>query len=70
LYGLALDVSAIMYNDVELHRKTVVKLEMVDSDNNWHKAYQFIDSGGWGDTGQVCGGNSDQIITWPLTIFR
>jgi hypothetical protein len=66
---------AIMYNDVRLDGKTVVKLEIwvdPDSDNRWHKIYQFTDSGGWGDAGQECGGNSDHIITWggPLAIFR
>ena len=63
-----------MYN-MQQDGKTVVKLEIwVDpnSDNRWRKAYQLIDSGGWGDGGEVCGGNPDQIITWggPLAVFR
>ena len=35
-----------MYNDVQLDDKTVVKLEIwvdPDSDNRWHKVYQFTD---------------------------
>ena len=66
---------AVMYNVQQQNGKTVVKLEIwVDSnsDNNWQKVYQLIDSGGWGEGGQECGGDPDQIITWggPLTIFR
>jgi hypothetical protein len=65
---------AIMYN-TQLNGNTVVKLEIwVDpnDDNRWHKAYQYTDTGGWGDAGQICGGSPDQIITWggPLAIFR
>lgn len=63
-----------MYN-TQLDDKTVVNLEIwVDpnDDNTWHKAYQYTDTGGWGDAGQECGGDPDQIITWggPLAIFR
>ncbi len=66
---------AIMYNVVQPDGRTVVKLEIwVDpnSNNRWYKVYEFTDSGGWGDAGQECGGDSDQIITWggPLAIFR
>lgn len=65
----------IMYNKIQTDGKSVVKLEIwVDSndDNRWHKAYQYTDTGGWGDAGQKCGGSPDQIITWggPLAIFR
>ena len=72
--GKFIGFKAIMYN-MQQDGKTVVKLEIwVDpnSDNRWMKAYQLIDSGGWGDGGEVCGGNPDQIITWggPLAIFR
>ena len=66
---------AIMYNVAQPDGKTGVKLEIwVDpnSNNRWYKVYEFTDSGGWGDAGQECGGDSDQIITWggPLAIFR
>jgi hypothetical protein len=72
--GKFIGFKAIMYN-MQQDGKTVVKLEIwVDpnSDNRWRKAYQLIDSGGWGDGGEVCGGNPDQIITWggPLAVFR
>ena len=66
---------AVMYNLQQPNDKTDVKLEIwvdTNSDNNWQKVYQLIDSGGWGNGGQECGGNPDQIITWggPLAIFR
>lgn len=66
---------AIMYNNIQFDGKTAVKLEIwVDpnSDNRWQKVYQLIDSGGWGDGGEQCGGDPDQIITWggPVALFR
>ena len=42
--GRFIGFKAIMYNDVQLDAKTVVKLEIwvdPDSNNIWHKAYQF-----------------------------
>jgi hypothetical protein len=64
----------IMYNVVQDH-KTVVKLELwVDknNNNNWIKAAEKTDKGGWGNSGRECGGKSDQIITWggPIAAFR
>jgi hypothetical protein len=72
--GRFIGFKAIMYN-TQLNGKTVVKLEIwldPNDDNRWHKAYQFTDTGGWGDAGQECGGSPDQIITWggPIVIFR
>jgi hypothetical protein len=73
--GKFIGFKVIIYNIKNKDDKTAVKLELwVDSnnDNNWQKIYQYIDSGGWGNSGQACGGNPDQIITWggPLAIFR
>ena len=64
----------IMYNIVQ-NDKTAVKLELwVDKNNNndWIKATEKTDKGGWGNTGSECGGKSDQIITWggPIAAFR
>jgi hypothetical protein len=64
----------IMYNFVQDH-KTVVKLELwVDknNNNNWIKAAEKTDKGGWGNSGRECGGEADQIITWggPIAAFR
>jgi hypothetical protein len=64
----------IMYNVVQDH-KTVVKLELwVDknNNNNWIKAAEKTDKGGWGNSGRECGGKADQIITWggPIAAFR
>ena len=64
----------IMYNAVEKY-KSVVKLELwVDknNNNNWIKANEKTDKGGWGNAGGECGGKADQIITWggPIAAFR
>ena len=36
------------------------------------KVDEFVDSGGWGDQGSICGGAPDQLITWggPIATFR
>jgi hypothetical protein len=73
--GKFIGFKAIMYNIQQQDGKTVVRLDIwVDpnGDNKWQKAYQFTDSGGWGDSGEQCGGDPDQIITWggPLAVFR
>ena len=67
-------LKVIMYNIVQ-EDKTMVKLELwVDKNNNndWTKAAEKIDKGGWGNTGGECGGEADQIITWggPIASFR
>ena len=68
--GLKVIMSNIVQND-----KTAVKLELwVDKNNknDWIKATEKIDKGGWGNTGSECGGKPDQIITWggPIAAFR
>jgi hypothetical protein len=68
----------IMYNVVvqqDNNQTTTVKLESwIDAanNNNWIKVDEKIDAGGWGDEGDICGGNPDQIITWggPVVTFR
>ena len=67
-------LKVIMYNIVQ-DDKTMVKLELwLDKNNNndWTKAAEKIDKGGWGNTGGECGGEADQIITWggPIASFR
>ena len=64
----------MIYNIVQ-NGQTAVKLEIwVDPNNNnsWQKVYDQVDSGGWGDNGQECGGITDQLITWggPIATFR
>jgi hypothetical protein len=68
----------IMWN-MEQNGETVVKMEVwVDKNEDgmqngpWEKVDENIDSGGWGDTGEECGGEPDQIITWggPIATFR
>jgi hypothetical protein len=43
-----------------------------NNDNNWVKVDGNVDSGGWGDTDEECGGAPDQKITWggPIATFR
>jgi F5/8 type C domain len=68
----------IMYN-IEQNGETAVKMEIwVDKnedgneDGPWEKVDENIDAGGWGDEGEECGGEPDQIITWggPIATFR
>ena len=72
--GKWVGLKVIMYNIVE-NDKTAVKLELwVDksNNNNWIKATEKIDKGGWGNNGGECAGKPDQIITWggPIAAFR
>ena len=72
--GKWIGFKVIMYNIVQ-NDKTAVKLELwVDKNNNndWIKAIEKIDKGGWGNTGSECVGKPDQIITWggPIAAFR
>ena len=72
--GKWVGLKVIMYNIVQ-NGKTAVKLELwVDksNNNNWIKATEKIDKGGWGNNGGECGGKRDQIITWggPIAAFR
>jgi Putative metal-binding motif len=72
--GKWVGLKVIMYNIVQ-NGKTAVKLELwVDksNNNNWIKATEKIDKGGWGNNGRECGGKPDQIITWggPIAAFR
>ncbi len=72
--GKWVGLKVIMYNIVQ-NDKTAVKLELwVDKNNNndWIKATEKTDKGGWGNTGSECGGKPDQIITWggPIAAFR
>ena len=72
--GKWIGLKVIMYNIVENGKKSV-KLELwVDKNNNndWIKAAQKTDTGGWGNTGGECGGKPDQVISWgaPIVSFR
>src|SRR5438093_1148731 len=72
--GKWVGLKVIMYNIVQ-NDKISVKLELwVDktNNNNWIKATEKIDKGGWGNNGRECGGKPDQIITWggPIAAFR
>ncbi|MGD1836073.1 MAG: carbohydrate-binding protein [Nitrososphaeraceae archaeon] len=67
----------VVYNieDPEDEDKIVVKMEnWIDknSDGNWVKANEYIDSGKWGKKDKKCDGKKDQIITWggPVSTFR
>ena len=74
--GYKFVVYNIEENDDDNGKKTVVKMEnWLDMDNDgkdWVKVDEYLDDGGWGDKGEECGGESDQIITWggPVATFR
>jgi hypothetical protein len=64
----------IMYN-IQENGETAVKMEIwldKNNDGNWVKVDENIDRGGWGDEGEECGGEADQIVTWggPIATFR
>jgi hypothetical protein len=64
----------IVYN-VEVDGKPAVKLEnWLDTRANgtWVKVDEYLDIGGWGDEGERCEGEPDQLITWggPVATFR
>ena len=72
--GKWIGMKVIMYNVIQ-NDKPAVKLELwVDknNNNNWIKANEKTDKGGWGNAGRECGGKADQIITWggPIAAFR
>ena len=59
------------------HDSLAVVLQAWISENadkeNWIKADEFIDAGGWGKEGSRCGASSpDQLISWggPIVTFR
>jgi len=74
IQGKWVGYKAVMYN-IQQNGITAVKEEIwLDPNNNgnWIKVNEFTDAGRFGDQGQVCGGKSDQIITWggPIATFR
>ena len=74
IQGKWVGYKAVMYN-VDQNGTTAVKEEIwldPNDNGNWVKVNEFTDAGGFGDQGQVCGGNTDQIITWggPIATFR
>jgi len=74
IQGKWVGYKAIMYNIVQ-NGITALKEEIwldPNDNGNWEKVNEFTDAGGFGDQGQVCGGKSDQIITWggPIATFR
>ena len=74
IIGKMVGMKMIVYN-FEQNGKVNVNMEMWldrNNDGNWTKVDQWIDSGDWGDQGRICGGESDQIITWggPIATFR
>ena len=65
----------IVYNFQQPDGTTAVRLQSwfdANADGKWIKINEFVDSGGWGDQGSICGGAPDQLITWggPIATFR
>jgi hypothetical protein len=72
--GEWIGIKTIIQN-VNNNGKSEVKMETyIDKSNkggDWVKINEKIDSGNWGDAGEKCNGNPDQIITWggPVISF-
>lgn len=61
---------AVMYNVTGgVHLEIYVDR---DNDNQWVKAAEYTDTGGWATDSNDCGGSDDQIISWggPVADFR
>ncbi len=43
-----------------------------NNSNSWERVYTHTDDGGWGNTGDSCGGDDDVVLNWsgPLAVFR
>jgi hypothetical protein len=77
LQGKWIGIKAIFYNKND----GTVNLEQWIDDgfdstntprNNWHKIFEFTDTGNWRAVQNYCGGTSNTIIKWggPIAIFR
>jgi hypothetical protein len=66
----------IAYNTWQDGKKVVVLENWLnnegDKTSSWKKVMSTVDDGGWGNEGDRCSGNPDQIITWggPISGFR
>lgn len=66
----------VTYNTWQDGKKVVVLENWLndegDKTSSWKKVVSRVDSGGWGDEGDHCGGSPDQIVTWggPIAGFR
>jgi hypothetical protein len=78
IFGEWVGFKAMQWNAVE-NGNTVVKMEIWldknqdgNEDGPWEKVDEHTDRGGWGDEGEECGGEPDQILTWggPIVTFR
>ena len=57
----------IVYNQSDTNAAADVACEIwidENNNNNWVKKYSSVDSGGFGDKGEHCNGEEDQIISW------
>jgi hypothetical protein len=71
LLGRWIGIKAVFYNLPD----GSVKLEQwidENSDNHWHRVFQYTDDGNWGGGNPNCGGPDDEVITWggPIAVFR
>ena len=70
--GRWVGMKGIVYNNAA---NTEVTMEIwldPNADNNWQLALKSVDAGGWGDQGEHCGGEPDQVGTWggPNVTYR
>ena len=66
----------VVYNTWQDGKKVVVLENWLndkgDKTSSWKKVVSRVDSGGWGNESDHCGGSPDQIMTWggPIAGFR
>jgi hypothetical protein len=75
IQGKWVGLKYIVYNFQQPDGTMAVRLQSwfdANADGKWIKINEFVDSGGWGDQGSICGGAPDQLITWggPIATFR
>jgi hypothetical protein len=58
----------VVYEVERSGKENAVKLEIYiddsDGQNKWELKYEYLDAGGWGDSGGHCGGKADQILNF------
>jgi hypothetical protein len=78
LLGKWTGIKFIVYNsfnpvrntDLTTEKKGVVLETLIDANasNNWQTVFKYSDFGGWGNSGDHCGGDKDQIGLWASPV--
>ena len=67
IIGQWIGLKTIVYNlqnETGKQVKMETYVDLSNTGNNWIKIAERIDNGDWGDAGEECNGNPDQIISW------